>query len=86
MRVDSIIAINAHQQNAPRTAEYAGASTGKTVSGLAFEDYLKANLQQLNTPATTRQTESQLAGLLMGYVMPPRISNRAETKTESNAS
>jgi len=86
MRVDSILAINANQQHNPRTAEYTGPTTGKTVSGLAFEDYMKANLQKISAPSIPRQAENQLAGLLMGYITPLRAAHRAEAKTESNAS
>jgi len=86
MRVDSVISINAHQQHNPHTTEYAGVSAGKTVSGLSFEDYLKANLQQVNAPEVSRQTENQLAGLLIGYFTPLRFSQKEEAKAESNVS
>jgi len=86
MRVESILAINTHQQHNPRTTEYAGASTGKTSSGTAFEDYLRANLQQVSTPVVTRQTENQLAGLLMGYITQLKVTPREDPKTEINAS
>jgi len=84
MRVDSIISINAHQQQKPHTIEYAGNQTGKTTSGKVFEEYLRANMQQVSTQAVPRQTENQLAGLLMGYFTPLRIANKEE-KTNSNA-
>ena len=85
MRVDSIIAINAHQQNAPKTVEYTGTSTGKTVSGIAFEEYLKANLAQQSTPTVARQTENHLAGLLMGYITSPKFTQREDSKPEKTA-
>ena len=85
MRVDSIISINAHQQQNPHTIEYAGSSTGKSTSGKAFEEYLRANLQQVSTQAVPRQTENQLAGLLMGYFPPLRYTQKEEPKTNSNA-
>ena len=86
MRVDSVFAINDHQQHNPHTVKYAGASTGKTASGLVFEEYLKANIQQISTPEVTRQTESQIAGLLRGYFAPMRIAQKTEPKPEDNAS
>jgi len=85
MRVDSIISINAHPQHKQHTAEYTGISNGKTNPGTAFEDYLKANLQQLSTPVVSRQTENQLAGLLFGSYTPLRFTQKEEQKTNSNA-
>jgi len=85
MRVESIISINAHQKHNQHTVEYAGNGAGKTISGIAFEDYLRAKLQQVNVPVVSRQTENQLAGLLIGYFTPPRLTLKEETKTEINA-
>jgi len=85
MRVDSIISINAHQKHNPHTAEYTGISTGKTISGIAFEEYLRANLQKNSTPEVSRQTENQLAGLLIGYFTPLRFTHKEDQKTETNA-
>jgi len=85
MRVDSIISISAHQQKKPQ-AEYAGISNGKPVSGMSFEEYLKANIEKISAPAVTRHTENQLAGLLMGYFTPLRMTHRDEPKSESNVS
>ena len=85
MRVDSIISINAHQKHNPHTAEYTGISTGKTISGIAFEDYLRANLQKNSAPEVSRQTENQLAGLLIGYFTPLRFTHKEDQKTETNA-
>jgi len=85
MRVDSIISINAHQNHNPHKAEYTGAASVKTISGLTFEDYFKANLQQISTPTVQRQTENQLAGLLIGYFAPLKHTQKEEPKTESNA-
>ena len=85
MRVDSIVSINAHQQNNPHAIEYAGASAGKTASGKAFEEYLKANMQQVSTQEVPRQAENQLAGLLMGYFAPLKITFKEEPKTNSSA-
>ena len=85
MRVDSIISINAHQQHNPHTVEYAGNSTSETTSGKTFEEYLRANLQQSGNQTVSRQTENQLAGLLMGYFTPLRIAQKEEPKVNSNA-
>jgi len=86
MRVDSILAINANQQHNPHTAKYAGTSTGKSASGIIFEDFLRANLQQESAPVVTSQTENQLAGLLGGYFSQLRITYKTEPKTEENVS
>jgi len=85
MRVDSIIAINAHQQPNQNTSQYAGTSPVKNASGKVFEDYLRANLQQLSTPTVTRQVENQAVGLLMGYYTQMKIQ-KTESEQESNAS
>jgi len=85
MRVDSIISINAHQKHNPHTVEYTGNTSGKTISGLAFEDYLRANLQQVSNTAVSRQTENQLAGLLIGYFTPLIFTQKEEPKAENNA-
>ena len=85
MRVDSIISINAHQQQKPHTVEYTGASSGKTAAGKTFEEYLKANMQQTSNQVVPRQTENQLAGLLMGYYSSLRLTHKEEPKTKSNA-
>jgi len=86
MRVETIISINAHQKKKPHTTDYAGLSNGKTASGKAFEDYLRANMEKVSTPVVSRHTENQLAGLLMGYYAPLKITQKEEPKTESNAS
>ena len=86
MRVDSIVSINAHQQQNPRTTEYAGISNGKATSGITFEEYLKANIEKISTPAVTRNTENQLAGLLMGYFTPLKMTQRDDPKTEISVS
>jgi len=85
MRVDSIISINANTHHTPHTADYSGISAAKTKSGIAFEEYLKANMQDLSKPVVSRQTENQLAGLLIGYITPLKITQK-ETKAESNVS
>ena len=59
MRVESIISINANQKHNPYTAESAGISTGKTNHGIAFADYLKANLQEASSTEVSGQTENQ---------------------------
>ena len=86
MRVDSIVAVNAHQQHNRHTPQTTVTSTGNTVFGTSFEEYLRANLQQQNTPVVTRQTDNQIAGLLLGYFTPLRVSQKAEAKPESSAS
>jgi len=86
MRVDSIIAINAHQQPNQNTAQYTGTSAVKDGSGAAFKDYLKANIQQLSTPEITGTVENQVAGLLMGYYTQLKITQKTESKSDSNAS
>ncbi|MCL2820797.1 MAG: hypothetical protein FWD38_08235 [Oscillospiraceae bacterium] len=86
MRVDSIISINAHQKHNPHTAEYTGISTGKPSSGIAFEEYLRANIQKISTPTVTRSTENQLAGLLMGYFVPLKAAQKDDPKPEGNVS
>ena len=86
MRVNSIIAINAHQQPNQNTAQYTGTSPVKNVSGMAFEDFLRANLQQLSTPKITGTAENQVAGLLMGYYTQLRIAQKTEPKPDSSAS
>jgi len=84
MRVESIISINANHKHNPYTAENTGLSTGKTNSGIAFADYLKANLQEVSSPEVSRQTENQLAGLLIGYFTPLKFSQK-DPKAEQNA-
>ena len=86
MRVNSIIAINAHQQPNQNTAQYTGTSPVKNASGMAFEDYLRANLQQLSNPTVTRQVEDQTVGLLMGYYTQMKITQKTEPEQESNVS
>jgi len=86
MRVDSIIAINANQQHNPHQTQYAGNSTGKATSGIIFEDFLRANLQQESAPAVSHQTENQIAGLLGGYFSQLRITYKTEPKLEDSAS
>jgi len=86
MRVDSVFAINTHQQHNPHTTQPTTASTGKTTSGTIFEEYLRANMQQISAPVVTRQAENQIAGLLQGYFTPLRITQKTEPKLESSAS
>jgi len=86
MRVDSIVAINANQQHNPHTVKYAGTSAGKTASGIIFEDFLRANLQQESAPVVTHQTENQIAGLLGGYFSQLRITYKTEPKLEDSVS
>ena len=86
MRVHSITSITSNQQHSPHATEYTGISPRKTTSGITFEEYLKKNIEKINAPTVTCQTENQLAGLLMGYFTPLRMTNRDEPKTENNAS
>ena len=86
MRVDSIIAINANQQHNPHPTHYAGNSTGKSASGIIFEDFLRANLQKESAPAVSHQTENQIAGLLGGYFSQLRITYKSEPKLEDSVS
>ena len=86
MRVDSIIAINDSQQHTPHTTQYTAASTGKSASGIIFEEYLRANLQKTSAPVVTKQAEDQLAGLLGGYFSQLRITYKTEPKLENSAS
>ena len=86
MRVDSVFAINTHQQHNPHTTQHTTASTGKSASGTIFEEYLRANMQKISTPAVTHQMENQIVGLLQGYFTPLRITSKTEPKPESSAS
>jgi len=86
MRVDQIIAINAHQQPNQKTDQNIKTTSVKSISGMTFEDYLRANLQQLSTPKITGQTENQVAGLIMGYYTQLKIAQKSESKPESSAS
>ena len=85
MRVDSVIAINDHQQHTPNTQSIS-ASPGKSASGLIFEEYLKANLQQISSPTVSPQAENHIAGLLRDYFIPLKIAQKTESKQESSAS
>jgi len=85
MRVDSIIPINANSQQSPKTRQYDSTSADKTVSGISFEDHLRARLQQTSSQTVTHQAENQLAGLLMGYLSNLRVINKTELKLKENA-
>ena len=84
MRVDSIIAISANQQNSPRSKQYDNSPNDKNASGVSFEEFLKAKLQQTSSPTVTRQAENQVAGLLMGYFSSLKIA-KTEPKPKENA-
>ena len=86
MRIESIIALNTHEQYRPQNTQNTEAARSKSASGSIFEEYLKANLQQINTPVVTRNTESQIAGLLRGYFTPLKINQKTEPKEENDAS
>jgi len=86
MRVDSIIAISDHQQHTPNTTFSTRTSNGKTTSGLIFEEYLRANMQQLSAPTVSPQVDNQIAGLLREYFVPLKVAQKTESKQESSAS
>jgi len=78
MRLESIHAINTNEKNNNQSNQNAGAHAGKRTPGVLFEDYLKAQIQQISAPAITRQTENQVAGLLLGYISPLRVSLKSQ--------
>jgi len=84
MRVESIIAINPQQQNNEQVFPITKSSDDKTASGLIFQEYLKANLQTANTPVITRQTESQIAGLLWGTLRQMKITQNENSELEAS--
>jgi len=86
MRLESIHAINTNEKNNHQSNQNAGENAGKSAPRVLFEDYLKAQIQQLSAPTITRQTENQVAGLLMGYISPLRVSLKSEPELEISAS
>ena len=86
MRLESIHAINADKQSENHSKQNVGTLTDKSTSKVLFEEYLKARLQQVSTPEITRHAENQIAGLLLGYVSPLRITYKSEPELEISAS
>jgi len=86
MLVESVHAINAPMQDNPHITQVAETQTGKSDAGILFEEFLRANLQQISKPAITSQTENHIAGLLLGYFVQPKIASKSEQKLEDNAS
>jgi len=85
MRVDSIVAINSQQPNSEPVFPVAKTSQSNTASGLLFQEYLKANLQNMNNMAIPRHIENQIAGLLVGHIKQLRISSRESSEPETIA-
>jgi len=86
MRLDSIYALNSNEQNNHNPKANAAATAGKTTSGAIFEDILKAHIQQASKPAITQNAENQIAGLLLGYITPLRVTYKSEPELEISAS
>jgi len=86
MRIDSIHAIKNNEQHKQQALKNTGATTGKSASGVLFEEYLNAHIQKTNTPAETRQPENQLANLLLGYLPMLKVSTKSGREPESNVS
>ena len=85
MRIDSINAIKNNEQQKQQVIKSTG-TTGKSTSGVLFEEYLNAHMGQVNAPASTRQTENQMTGLLMGYLPMLKVTNKSGRDPESNVS
>jgi len=86
MRIDSITAINAHDQQTQHSNQYSGSSSGKSPSGRTFEDYLKAHIQQDSTAVISSQAESHVAGILMSFISPLKLTQKSEPEPISNVS
>ena len=84
MLTNPIISINASNNNR-KSNQHVGETAVRSASGLVFEDYLKAQLQQVSNPVITRQAESHVAGLLMGYITPLKITFKSEPELEVSA-
>jgi len=84
MRVESVIAITSQQPNSEQVLPISKTQHGTSTSGLIFQEYLKANLQNLQTPVVPRQTESQIAGLLLGNLRQMRVSRKDNTEFETS--
>jgi len=85
MRLESIHALNTNEQKKQPQIS-ADTAIGKNTPKVLFEDYLKAHIQQVSTPAITRHAENQIAGLLMGYITPLRVTYKSEPELEISAS
>ena len=85
MRLDSIISINANKQRTQNSNQTTGV-LADSASGAVFADYLNAYIQQVSNPVITRQAESHVAGLLMGYIAPLKITHKSEAELEISAS
>jgi len=86
MRLESIHAINTNDHNKSHSKPHVAVNNGKSTSGLLFEDYLNAYIQQSSKPVITRHAENQVAGLLMGYISPLRFAYKSEPELEISAS
>ena len=86
MRLESIHAINTNEKQTQHSNQNVGSSAVKSTSGTVFEDYLKAHIQQISTPVISRQAESHIAGLLMGYIAPLKLTQKSEPMLEVSAS
>ena len=86
MRIDSINAVKNNEQHKQQAIKNAGSATGKSTSGVLFEEYLNAHIQKATKPASPGQTENQIAGLLMGYLPMLRVSTKSDREPESNVS
>jgi len=84
MRIESINAGNNNEQHKPHAIKNAGSATGKSASGILFEEYLNAHIKQASTPVITRQSENQLAGLLSGYLTMQKASNKPDRETNAS--
>jgi len=80
MRVDSILAINNTEKNKHNSAQHTGTSAGRRSSGINFQEYLNAHIQQASIPKISHQSENQLAGLLSGYFTQLKVTQKDEAK------
>jgi len=84
MHLDSIVSINSNKQHTRQSTQNTGSLAGSAAKVL-FSDYLNAHIQKASTPEITRQAESHVAGLLMGYISPLRITYKSEPELEISA-
>jgi len=80
MRIDSILAINSTEQNKHSPTQHNSISHSKRSSGVNFQEYLNAHIQQASIPKISNQSENQLAGLLSGYFTQQKITQKDESK------
>jgi len=86
MRIDSIHAINITEQKKHNSSQQISTATGSNASDLSFKELLNAHLLQANSPPVLYQSENQLAGLLSGYFMQMKITQKDEVKPMNTAS